>query len=367
MRNISKNHRAWAEINLDNLRHNYFEIKKYTKKKICAIIKCDAYGHGAKKILEVLYKLGVRYFAVASIEEALKLKNNNNINILILGFIPENKIATAMKNDFVPTVYGLSEAENINSIAEKLGLKARVHIKIDTGMHRLGFDVGQKTIEQIRKISALSNIKLEGIFSHFVQSEIKNDLFTRDQYSKFKFIIDELDDLCLIRHISNSAGIINYSDCELDLVRAGLILYGFLPLHYSKINLMPVLELKSQLVSLRIINAGESVSYNRGFIATKKTKIGIVSIGYGDGYMRNNSNKARVIVNGRLAKIIGNICMDYLMIDLSGIEAEIGDEVILIGRKNNLSVTADDLAEINNTIPYEILTSIGKRIPRIYL
>ena len=255
----------------------------------------------------------------------------------------------------------------MNDIAQNFGLKAKIHIKIDTGMHRLGFDASRETVEKIKLISRFSNLELVGIFSHFAQSDIKNDPFTLEQYKKFKFVTDEINDLNLIKHVSNSAGIVNYPEFNFDMVRAGLLLYGLLPAENSKINLSPALELKSQLIAIKEIEAGESISYNRKFIAHEKTKIGIVSIGYGDGYMRNNSNKAKVIVNGNFAPVIGNICMDYLMINLNNIGAKIGDKVVLIGKSGNLIITADDLAKINNTISYEIITSIGKRVPRYYI
>ena len=366
MNEIIKNERVWAEINLENIKKNYFEIKKFAKKNICAIIKTDAYGHGDFYIAKTLTEVGVKYFGVATVEEALNLKKLKE-KILILGFTPENKLNLVVNNSFEQAVYDFKTAKKLNDIAQNLGLKAKIHIKIDTGMHRLGFDTSWESVEKIKLISRFSNLELIGVFSHFAQSDIKNDPFTLEQYKKFKFMTDELNDLNLIKHVSNSAGIINYPEFDFDMVRAGLLLYGLLPIKSSKINLSPVLELKSQLVAIKEIEAGESVSYNRQFIAHEKTKIGIVSIGYGDGYMRSNSNKAKVIINGNFAPVIGNICMDYLMIDLKNIEAKIGDEVILIGKSGNLTVTADDLAKINNTISYEIITSIGKRVPRYYI
>ena len=366
MNEIIKNERVWIEINLESIKKNYFEIKKFAKKNICAIIKTDAYGHGDFYVAKALSEVGVKYFGVATIEEALNLKNLD-AKILILGFTPGNKLKLVVKNNFEQAIYNFETAEKLNDIAQKLGLKAKIHIKIDTGMHRLGFDTSRESIEKIKLISRFSNLEIIGIFSHFAQSDIKDDPFTLKQYKKFKFITDELKDLNLIRHMSNSAGIINYPGFGFDMIRTGLLLYGLLPIKSSKINLTPVLELKSQLVAIKEIKAGESVSYNRKFIAQEKTKVGIVSIGYGDGYMRNNSNKAKVIVNGHFAPVIGNICMDYMMVNLNDIKAKVGDEVILIGKSGNLIITADDLAKINNTISYEIITSIGKRVPRYYI
>ena len=366
MSKISKNERAWVEINLENIKKNYFEIKKFAKKNICAIIKADAYGHGDFYVAEALAKIGVKYFGVATVEEALNLKNLD-AKILILGFTPENKLNLVVKNSVEQAVYDFATAEKLNNIAQKFGVKAKIHIKIDTGMHRLGFDTSRETVEKIKLMSGFSNLKIVGIFSHFAQSDIKNDWFTLEQCKKFKLITNELNDLNLIKHVSNSAGIINYQEFGFDMVRIGLMLYGLLPIKSSKINLTPVLELKSQLVAIKDIKAGESVSYNRKFIAQEKTKVGIVSIGYGDGYMRNNSNKAKVIINGNFAHVVGNICMDYMMINLNNIKAKVGDEIILIGKSGDLSITADDLAKINNTISYEIITSIGKRVPRYYI
>ena len=366
MNKIKKKERAWVEIKLDNIKHNYFELKKLTDMNIIAVLKADAYGHGAYQVGKTLFDLGVKHFAVATIEEALELKNIG-ADVLILGFTPGDKLELVIKNNFEQSVFDFNTAVKISSIAQKLNLKAKVHIKIDTGMHRLGFSATQKTIDVIKKINNLPNIVIKGIFSHFAQSDIPNDKFTLEQYQKFSFITHAFKNLNLINHISNSAAIVNYPEFECDFVRAGLFFYGLLYFTNGKINLMPALELKSQIVDIKKIKAHESVSYNRSFFADKNTKIGIVSIGYADGYPRSASNRTSVVVNGKLAPVVGSVCMDYLMINLNNIDAKVGSEVILIGSGNGLSVSAEDLAKINNTISYEVITSIGKRIPRYYI
>lgn len=360
-----ENERAWVEINLDNIRHNYLQIKKITGKKIMAIIKGDAYGHGDLPVAKILSQAGVKYFGVATCEEGMNLKDIG-AEILVLGFIPPNKFQTAIENDLKLAVYDFEAALKLSDIAVKIKKVAQIHIKIDTGMHRLGFDASDKTIEMIKKIHELPNIIIKGIFSHFAQSDISNDKFTYEQYKKFKYVTDNLSEIKMLRHISNSSAIINYPEFEIDMVRAGLLLYGLSPMKNNNLDLKPAMSLKSQIVSIKEIDTAESVSYNRKFIAKRKTKVGVISIGYADGYPRACSNFANVIINGKYAPIIGNVCMDYLTINLGGIEAKIADEVILIGSQNNLSVTADDIAKINNTIAYEIIVSIGKRIPRYY-
>ena len=357
--------RAWALINLENICHNYLEIKKHTDKEIMAILKGDAYGHGDFRTAEVLSKVGVKYFGVATYEEALNLKNIGT-EILILGFTPENKLQKVIENGFAQTVFNIETAKKLSDIATKLNMSAKIHIKIDTGMHRLGFDASAETIALIKKINKMENIEIKGIFTHLAQSDIPNDKFTYEQYEKFKYITDNLKEIKMLRHISNSAAIINYPEFESDLVRTGILLYGISPLKNNKLDLKPALSLKSQIVSIKKINKDESVSYNRKFFAQSETLIGIVVIGYADGYPRLASNNMNVIINGKFAPIIGNICMDYLMVNLNGIEAKVGDEVTLIGSQNNLSISASDLAKTCSTISYEIITTIGKRIPRYY-
>ncbi len=358
--------RAWALINLENIRHNYLEVKKNTDKEIMAILKGDGYGHGDFQTAKILSQVGVKNFGVATYEEALNLKDID-AEILILGFTPQNKLQKVIENRFTQTIFNYETAEKLSVIAKKLNMRAKIHIKIDTGMHRLGFDTSDKTIEQIKKINTMENIDIKGIFTHLAQSDIPNDKFTYEQYKKFKYITDNLTEIKMLRHISNSAAIINYPEFESDLVRTGILLYGISPIKNNKLDLKPALSLKSQIVSIKKINTGESVSYNRKFIAQSETLIGIVVIGYADGYPRAASNNMNVIVNGKFAPIIGNICMDYLMINLNGIDAKIGDEVTLIGSQNNLTISADDLAKTCGTIPYEIITTIGKRIPRYYI
>ncbi len=361
-----ENERAWALINLDNIRHNYLQIKKNANAEVMAIIKADAYGHGGFEVAKTLSESGAKYFGVATCDEGINLKNIN-ANILILGFTPKNKLQTVIENDLEQTVFDFETAKKLSNIATKIKKQARIQIKIDTGMHRLGFEPTLETIETIKKINLLPNIIITGIFSHLAQSDIPNNKFTYEQYEKFKYVTQNLSQIKMIRHIANSCAILNYPEFKMDMVRTGLMLYGISPFENNILDLKPAMSLKSQISCIKELNIGEGISYNRKFIADRKTKVGIVVIGYADGYPRSCSNKANVIINGKYAPVIGNVCMDYLMINLNGIDAKIGDEVILIGEQNNLSVSADDIAKINNTISYEIITSIGKRIPRYYM
>lgn len=361
-----ENERAWALINLDNIRHNYLQIKKIAATEIMSIIKADAYGHGGFKVAKTLAEAGAKYFGVATCEEGINLKGIN-AKILILGFTPENKLQEVIENNLEQTVFDFETAKKLSDIATKMKKQVRVHIKIDTGMHRLGFEPIPETIKIIEKINCLPNLSIAGIFSHLAQSDIPNDKFTYNQYEKFNYISKNLSNIKMIRHLSNSSAIINYPEFKMDMVRTGLMLYGISPFENNPLNLKPAMSLKSQIASIKEIKLGESVSYNRKFTANEKTKVGIVVIGYADGYPRSCSNKANVIVNGKYAPVIGNVCMDYLMINLNNINAKIGDEVTLIGQEQNLSISAKDIAKINNTIPYEIITSIGKRIPRYYI
>lgn len=364
--------RAWIELNLDNLEENIRKVKAIIDKecKIMAVVKANAYGHGIVEISKKLNNIGIKDFAVATLSEAIILRKNNiKGNILILGFTSVENIEEVIKYDLIQTIIDYEYAKKINDM--NLAHKIKVHIKINTGMNRIG--ESYKNINNLIKIYKMQNLDILGTYTHLcvADSTLEDDIkFTKSQIDNFYNTINILKkqhiDVGKI-HIQSSYGILNYNELKCDFVRLGIIMYGV----YSnkgdspkiKLDVKPVLELKAKITSIRNINKNESVSYGRTYIATKTRKIASVSIGYADGYPRNLSNiDTKVVVNGKYAKIIGRICMDQLMIDVSNIEVKQGDIVTLIGRDK---ISAENIASKANTITNEFLSRLGDRLERI--
>lgn len=367
---------AWAEIDLDNLKYNLSEIKRSLTKeaRIMGVVKANAYGHGAVQVAEALRDEGVDLFAVALVSEALELRNAGiNEDIMILGHTPDQLLEEAIMNDVILTVYNRAGAESISKEAGRLGKLARVHIKIDTGMGRLGFRAGEEALEDIASLSELDNLELDGFFTHFATSDEKDKDYSEIQFGKFRYMLEELEKRGLEiknTHISNSGAIIDLPEYTLDIIRPGIMLYGYYPssqVSRSRIDLREVMTLKTRISNIKHIEAGESVGYGRAYIAEARTKVATVPIGYGDGFTRLLSGKISLSVRGKKAKLIGNICMDQSMIDCTGIEElNIGDEVVAFGYGDGLN-NADTLAEALGTINYEILCMVGMRVPRAYI
>ena len=369
---------VWIEINLDNLSHNIKEIKKLLKKNafLTAVIKADAYGHGALGIAETLIQSGVDRFAVATLSEALEIRERfKDIPILILGYTPKDLLGHLVKAEISPTLYSISQAEELNEVAHTMNKTVNVHIKIDTGMHRVGMAVCSDSAEEITRISQLSNINLEGLYTHFATSDEVDKSYTLKQVEKFNEIVKRLEEKGIeipIKHVSNSAAIIDLPNLNYNMVRAGIILYGLYPSNFvdkNRINLKEVLSLHSRIYHIKHLDKGVGVSYGLTYTTKGETKIATMPIGYADGYSRLLSNKAEVIVKGKnkLVPVIGTICMDKCMLDVSGIDVEECDEVIIIGSDGDKSITATDIADILGTINYEIICMMKKRIPRVYI
>ncbi|MCD8089230.1 MAG: alanine racemase, partial [Clostridiales bacterium] len=317
---------------------------------------------------------GAEYLAVANCDEALSLRANSIMEpVLILGYTVSGNLGAVIENNITQTVFSKEMAEEISREALKLGKTCRVHIKIDTGMGRLGFLPNEKSIEEIMYISRLPGIFTEGIFTHFAESDSADKSYTRLQAERFAYVCGALEEkgLKLIRHCANSAAVLDMlPELKYDMVRAGIILYGYYPSDEVKrsIDIKPVMSLKTHIGYVKPLAAGSSVSYGRTFTAKKDMKVATVPVGYADGYMRCFSNKARVIVKGCYAPIVGRICMDQFMIDVSGVPSvAMGDEVILLGEEKGLKIDADELAGLGDTISYEILCAVGKRVPRVYI
>ncbi len=370
------NMRTWAEIDLDALKSNIENIRKITDKKsmIMAVVKADAYGHGAVNIAKHLLKNGADRLAVADLDEAVELRRAGiDAPILILGASFDEDCEMLVKYDITPAVFLYDFAKKLSDAAKKLGKTAKVHIKIDTGMSRIGYVSGvddEAVTEEILRISNLPNIFIEGIFSHFATSDEKDSEYTKKQFSEFMAVCDLLKKKGLdipIRHIANSAAIMMYPETHLEMVRAGIILYGFYPseeVNKDKLALERVMTLKSRITLIKEIK-DRGVSYGKTYIARRNTKVATVPVGYADGYTRLLNNKAKIAVNGEPVDVIGRICMDQCMIDVTNVHnINIGDEVIIFGKE---VVTADEIAESLGTINYEIVCMLSRRIPRVYI
>ena len=366
--------RTWAEINLDALKSNIENIRKITdpKARIMAVVKADAYGHGYLECCHALLEGGADSFAVATVSEAKQLRREGIENpILILGVTFPEDAEELVKNDIMATVSSVDFAKSLSQVAKKLQKTVKVHIKVDTGMSRLGFLAeSDKTVEDICEISKLPYVEIDGIFSHFAGADEENREYTLLQFERFNKIIKKLEDMGIkipCKHIANSAAIMMYPETHLDMVRAGVVLYGCYPseeVDKDRLSLKPVMTLKSRITHIKEVEDGVGISYGKTYITDKRTKIATVPVGYADGYLRCLSHKAKIEAGGQLCNIIGRICMDQCMIDVTNVNnINVGDEVILFG---DGKITADDIAKDMNTINYEVLCLVSKRIPRVY-
>lgn len=372
--------RAWAEINLDNAFYNWNEIvKKADGRKIMPVVKADAYGHGANILAKLYEDNGACGFAVSNINEAIKLRKFGiKKDILVLGFTPVMYIQQMYAFNITQAVYCLDYAEQLSKAASDNNFVIKAHIKLDTGMCRIGFNCRNENLSglsEVEKVLALPSLKIDGIFTHFSSAdsfEADDVEFTEKQYRLFKKTVDALKsngkDFEFI-HCCNSAASALRSGDYGNLIRPGIILYGLPPAAGLNIGYLPkpVMSVKSAVSMVKEINEGNSVSYGRSFTAAKKIRLATVPIGYADGYPRALSNKGKVIINGQFAPIVGRICMDQMTVDISDIEnVELGTEVTVIGRDGELSISFDDIAEMCNTISYEIMCNVSIRMPRVY-
>lgn len=365
--------RSWAEIDINAIIDNFNSIKgRCSSSAIMCVVKADAYGHGANYLSKVYDNLGADYYAVAALSEALNLRRfGTKTPILILGYTLPEYYEYVVNNNITQTIFLYEDALLLSKCAVSLNKTAKVHIKIDTGMTRLGFDLNDNTISQIIKISKLNGIEIEGVFSHFaVSDEADPDNYTKLQFDKFVGFTDQLKSNgvnILYRHISNSGGVFASSKYQLDMVRPGIALYGL----YDSVNydnsLKPALSLKTIIAQIRKVPQNTTVSYGRTYCCSENKTLATIPIGYADGYNRQLSNKGRVIINGKFAPIVGRVCMDQTIIDVTGIDCKQGDTVILIGSDGTNNISASELARLSNTINYEIVCAISDRIPRLYI
>ena len=366
---------TWLEIDLDKLIHNYHEIKGILKAdtEIMAIVKADAYEHGAEMIVETLKQEGVRRFGVAHLSEALHIrKYHPDVEILIMGYTPEALVEKAILSNIVMTIYLKEQAETISEIARNLDKTAKIHIKIETGMNRLGFMPTDESIDIIADIARMEGIELEGIFSHFAVAD-EDRKYTDKQAERFKFVLDGLEKKGVeikLKHLMNSAATNNFFDYEYDLIRAGAIIYGIYPFPEADrdyLKLESLITLKSTVSHIKEIEKGERLSYGLIYEAEEKKKIATIPLGYADGYSRKLSNIGRCIVGGDYAPIVGRICMDQLMIDVSGIDVDIDDEVVFIGKSGDKEISVEEIGGLIDEIPVPVLCMLTKRLPRVYI
>ncbi len=366
--------RTWAEIDTAALVHNLKIIKeKAGSSALMAVVKANAYGHSACDIAPVLEKNGVEHFAVSNIDEALQLRHCNITSpILILGYTPVSLVRELFENDIEQCVYSAEYAKALALEAEKAGVKLKVHIKLDTGMSRIGFDCRTDAlygIEQAILAAKFDSFSLVGIFTHFAVSDraaSEDDGFTDAQYKRFLAALERFNKAGLnpkLCHCCNSAATLADPDKHLDICRPGIILYGLDPASKGRVHgLIPVMTLKSVVTMVKDIRPGDTVSYGRTFTASENMKIATVAIGYADGYPRLLSGKGYVLIKGKKAPILGRVCMDQMTVDVSLIgDVNIGDEVILFGKNHPV----EELAALCGTINYEIVCDITSRVPRI--
>ncbi len=365
--------RTWAKIDLDAIVHNYkLAVKLSGNKNVIPVIKANAYGHGDAAVAKTLVKAGANIFAVATASEAINLRKNGiDADILVLGASHKSSFDTIIKYGIIQEVSSYDYAKELADAACRLNSCARVHIKADTGMGRIGFAARRdadiiSTANEIKKVFSLKGIKAEGMFAHFATADIPDDEFAKEQLERFRVLNKALNDMGITfshLHVSNSGAIINYPNNEFDTVREGIILYGYNPDKLSKkYDFRPAMTVCSFVSHISHIRKGESIGYGRTFIASEDMDVAVIPIGYADGYNRLLSNKGKISVNGILCPVVGRVCMDQLMIDVTGMDVSIGDEADVMGGS---APDAEETADMTGTISYEVLCAIS-RPDRIY-
>ncbi len=372
---MTKYYRVYADIDLDIIASNVDALMALTPKGTgaVAVVKADGYGHGDVAVAKAVYDK-VRMYAVATLDEAVNLRENGiDKPIMILGFVNPYEYDTLVKNKVSATVFDLETAVQLDETAGKLGMKALCHIKVDTGMRRIGLEPDDNGKETVRKIKALQNLSVEGIFTHFATSDEADKSNALRQLERFNAFVGSLEAEGITFnyvHCANSAAVIDMPQTYKDMVRLGIAMYGMYPseeVDKSRVALRPALKLMSHVTYVKEVPAGEAVSYGGTYVTTRPTTIATVSVGYGDGYPRALSSKGYVLINGKKAPIIGRVCMDQMMVDVTDIEGVGRDSfVTLIGRDGDEEITVETIAALAGTFNYEFVCNLNKRIPRNY-
>ncbi|GHQ23465.1 alanine racemase [Helicobacter pylori] len=372
---------SFVEVDTASLRHNFSAVKSIVPKDACvmAVVKANAYGAGAIKASEIFLQEGANYLGVATLDEALELRSHfSKTPILILGYSPNANASMLIDNDLSAMIFSLEQAEVFSQMALKSQKRLKIHLKIDTGMHRLGLEPNFKSIEIIKKIRALKGLEVEGIFTHLSNADAKIKTHAKNQMKAFNAFLEQLLDQKIefqYRHAYNSAGILSLCNGNenrfLNLYRPGIMLYGFYPSNGMKETcptiLKNVISLKAQIVQIRSVKKGEFIGYGEHFYTNEETLVGVLALGYADGLMRALGNRIQVAINNQLAPLIGKVCMDQCFIKLNNIQAKEGDEVILFGDKSAKANDASEIAALLNTIPYETISTLSKRLERVYI
>ena len=363
-------YRTYAAIDLDAIAHNLTELKKKIKKGVLslAIVKADAYGHGAVGVAKAIQD-EVDYFGIAELGEAVELREAGvNKPILVLSYTSPHQYETLVKYELTQTIFNYDDAVALSRAAVKLKKIARVHIAVDTGMSRIGFFCNAESVETVKRINDLPNIYIEGIFSHYACADCVERETTNKQTQVFKSFISQLENRGMyipIKHLCNSAGILSVDE-QFDMVRLGIVMYGLYPdecVNDGSVNLKPAMKIVSHVSHVKEVPAGSGVSYGHTYFTDKPTRIATVCIGYADGYSRSLSNKGRVLINGEYAPVIGRVCMDQLMVDVTSLaDVSVGDEVVVLGTDGKSAITAEDIARLTDTINYEVVCQFQKRV-----
>ena len=363
-----------VEVDLSAIRDNYLILKQYLSAgtKMMAAVKANAYGHGIVEVSKKLVECGVDYLGVACVDEALTLRKSLiRKPILDLGAFLKSDIEAIVENDITATVADWNLAKDLDACARRLKKKAKIHVKIDTGMGRLGI-WHQEADLFILKLCSLKNILIEGLYTHFPSADSDKE-FTRSQITLFCALVHKLEIKGLkipLKHLANSMAIVGFKDSHFNLVRPGLAIYGLHPKEelLDKIHLKPVLTFKTKVVYLKKVQKGRSISYGRTYITKRKTKIATLPVGYGDGYNRLLSNRGKVLIRGRFCPVVGVVCMDQTMVDVGSLKnVSLEDEVVLIGSQGSNTIRVEDIASLCHTIPYEVVCWISICVPRVYI
>ncbi|MGL2853759.1 alanine racemase [Helicobacter pylori] len=372
---------SFVEVDTASLRHNFSAVKSIVPKDACvmAVVKANAYGAGAIKASEIFLQEGANYLGVATLDEALELRSHfPKTPILILGYSPNSNASMLIDNDLSAMVFSFEQAEVFSQMALKAKKRLKIHLKIDTGMHRLGLEPNFKSIEIIKKIRALKGLEVEGIFTHLSNADDKIKTHAKNQMKAFNAFLEQLLDQKIefqYRHAYNSAGILSLCNGNenrfLNLYRPGIMLYGFYPSNEMKESsqtiLKNVISLKARIVQIKRVKKGEFIGYGEHFYTNEETLVGVLALGYADGLARALGNRIQVVINNQLAPLIGKVCMDQCFVKLNNIQAKEGDEVILFGDKSAKANDASEIAALLNTIAYETISTLSKRLERVYI
>lgn len=375
LKNNLKNGRAWVEIDLDRLKENFRKVKEWVgpDKRILVAVKADAYGHSSVAVSKALAVEGVSVLGVASLEEAIEIKRGGaGVPVLILSPSSFMEIPEIVTEGFTSTVSNIEYARRLSGVAGAMDRKMEVHIEVDTGMGRTGVNYSGAA-DFIQQVCELDSIQVEGIFTHFASAEASDKTFALEQLKRFTQVLEDLRSRSVeipMVHAANSASLLDLRESHFNMVRPGLVIYGMYPSKWVKrqIDVRPVMTFKARVAHLNSIRRGETVSYGRTYTAPKDSTVAVVSVGYGDGYSRALSNKGEVLIRGKRFNIVGVVCMDLTMVDVTGHpEIRVGDEVVLIGSSGEEEISADELARLSGTITYDVTCSVGPRVPRVFI